>query len=88
MHISLTDTSYIQERNQEMKPLHDLDAAASELEFLIKHDLEVLEKHKAKMSKEKDARLLKDILHTLLNLEYDVRQYKEWVERETEGLEN
>lgn len=71
-----------------MKPLHDLDAAISEFEFLIKHDLEVLEKHKAEMLKEKDTRLLKNILHTLLNLKYDVEQYKKWAERETEGLEN
>lgn len=69
-----------------MKPLHDLDAAISEFEFLIKHDLEVLKKHKVKMLKEKDARLLKNILHTLLNLEYDVRQYKEWAEREAESV--
>ncbi len=71
-----------------MKPLYDLDAAASGFETLIGHDLKVLKNHKAKMLKEKDARLLKNILHTLLNLEYDARQYKEWAEREVEGLEN
>ena len=68
--------------------LHDLHSAASGFETLIKHDIEALKGHRVKMGKEKDAGVLKDILKMLKNLEYDTARYKEWVEREAEGLEN
>lgn len=69
----------------EMKPLHELYAAASGFELLLENDLKALKRHKDAMYREKDVFKIKDILNTLKNLEYDTARYREWAELETEA---
>lgn len=55
MYTGLTGASYAgrKEGKQEMKPLHNLDAATSGFETLIGHDLKVLKKAQGKNVKGK-----------------------------------
>lgn len=70
-----------------MKPVHELYAAASDFEFLVEGHIENLKRYKEKMCKEKDASILKSISKTLSVMEGDIKEYREWAEREAEAME-
>ena len=70
-----------------IKPLHDLNSAASDFARCIMLDLKVLRRYRHKMCKEKDTSVLKSISKTLSSLELDTREYKKWAECETEAIE-
>lgn len=70
-----------------MKPLHELYTVASDFEFLVEGHIKTLKRHKEKMFKEKDASILKSISKTLSVMEDDIKEYREWAEREAEAME-
>ncbi|MCI8747404.1 MAG: hypothetical protein HFH67_05995 [Lachnospiraceae bacterium] len=70
-----------------MKPVYELYATASDFGFLLEAHIENLKKHKEKMCKEKDASVLKSISKTLSVMEDDIKEYREWAEREAEAME-
>ena len=70
-----------------MKPVHELYAVASDFELLVGGHIENLKKYKEKMCKEKDASALKSISKTLSVMEDDIKEYREWAEREAEAME-
>jgi hypothetical protein len=70
-----------------MKPVHELYAAASDFELLVEAHIKNLKRYKEKLYKEKDASILKSISKTLSVMEGDIKEYREWVERETEAIE-
>lgn len=75
------------ERDFIMKPLHDLNSAASDFESCIMLDLQALKRYRQKMYEEKDTGKIKNIYQTLENLEDDVYAYMKWAEREAESIE-
>lgn len=70
-----------------MKPVHELYATASDFELLVEAHIENLKKYKEKMCKVKDASALKSISKTLSVMEDDIREYREWAEREAGAME-
>ena len=70
-----------------MKPVHELYAAASDFELLVENHIENLKKHKERLCKVKDASVLKSISKTLSAMEDDIKEYREWAEREAESME-
>lgn len=70
-----------------MKPLHELYTVASDFEFLVEGHIENLKRYKEKMCKEKDTSILKSISKTLSVMEDDIKEYREWAERELEAME-
>ena len=70
-----------------MKPVHELYAVASDFELLVEDHIENLKRHKEKLCKEKDASILKSISKTLSVMEGDIKEYREWAEREAETME-
>ena len=70
-----------------MKPVHELYATASDFGLLVEAHIENLKKYKEKMCKEKDASVLKSISKTLSVMEDDIKEYREWAEREAEAME-
>lgn len=69
------------------RPVHELYAVASDFGLLVEEHIENLKKYKEKMCKEKDASALKSILKTLSVMEDDIKEYREWTERELETME-
>lgn len=70
-----------------MKPVHELYSTASCFGLLLEKHIENLKKYKEKMCKEKDASVLKSISKTLSVIEDDIKEYREWAERELEAME-
>lgn len=70
-----------------MKPVHELYAVASDFELLVEDHIENLKRHKERLCKVKDASILKSISKTLSKMEGDIKEYKEWAEREAETME-
>lgn len=70
-----------------MKPVHELYAVASDFELLVEDHIENLKRHKERLCKVKDASALKSISKTLSVMEDDIREYREWAEREAGAME-
>lgn len=70
-----------------IKPVHELYGTASDFELLVEEHIENLKRYKENMFKEKDASVLKSISKTLYVMEEDIKEYREWAERESQAME-
>ena len=70
-----------------MKPVHELYAVALDFELLLEDHIANLKKYKERLCKEKNASALKSISKTLSAMEGDIKEYREWTERELEAME-